>query len=362
MKKRILIIGGGIHGFSSAIALSDLDYEIMLIEKKSDFFLGTSGSTHNRAHMGYHYPRAADTVRECLDGLEMFKSQFKDVFIYPNGNYYTISKSNTETTDRQFECFCNQFNLPYEMKWPDKCFLVRDVISKSFLVPELIFDAKMLKSIFINRAIEKNIILKRNTELLKGQKISDDQFKVKVNENGATTEYVTNLLVNATYAYSNNILKSFGLEHHMKKYKLQILEVPVVRSKHKIPGLTVMDGPFISVMPYGKTSDLFLIYDVENSVNKQKEGYVIDDSMKIKSNWEKMKNKGRQYFPFMDSLEYVDSLKAYRPIPLHDVNRDRSTKIKQYDDFPGFYSILEGKFISALLIAEKLKKIISLER
>ena len=358
MKKKILIIGGGIHGISCAMSLSALDCEIMLIEKNNGLFLGTSGSTHNRAHMGYHYPRADGTVKECLDGLKVFQKMFKDIFIYPNGNYYMLSKTGSMTTDAQFEVFCKKNRLPYELAWPAKHFLKRDGLSSSFLVPEMIFDVSKLIRRIRNYIKHKNIIIKNNTELLKGRKKNNGSFHFTVSENGEKKEYTCDIVVNATYAFANNILKAFGLEQHMKRYLLQIVEVAVVRSRDKIPGLTIMDGPFISIMPYGNNPDLFLVYDVENSVNMQEEGYLLNDAIKIKSNWKKMKRKGQIFFPFMNDLEYVDSLRAFRPIPLVDDTRDRSTKIRTYDDCRCFYSILEGKFISALLMAEKLKNLI----
>ncbi len=358
MKKRIIIIGGGIHGLSCAMELADLDYEIVLIEKETELFQGTSGATHNRAHMGYHYPRAENTVEECQAGLNLFKHKFKEALIYPDSNYYLISKYNSMSSAAQFESFCKKFNLPYEKKWPEKCFLEQSLMSQSFLVPEPVFDVSKLIDIFNRYVKQKKIILKTNTMLLKGEKTPQNTFQIMVNEQGVNKKYTGDLVINATYAYSNNILKAFGLEQHMTKYNLQIVEVAVVRCKQKIPALTIMDGPFISIMPYARRTDLYLVYDVENSVNYQKQTYLLDDSIKCRSNWDKMNQKGKIYFPFMDQLEYIKSLRAYRPIPLHDDNKDRSTKIESYKDCNGFYSILEGKFISALLIAKQLKTLI----
>ncbi len=358
MKKRIIIIGGGIHGLSCAMELSDLNHEIILIEKESKLFQGTSGATHNRAHMGYHYPRAENTVEECQKGLNLFKQRFKDVLIYPDGNYYVISKSNSMSSATQFESFCNKFHLPYEKTWPAKDLLDPDLISDSFLVPEPVFNVAALINIFDTYVKDKKIILKTQTTLLKGEKTPNNTFKISVNEKGVNKNYEGDVVINATYAYSNNILKAFGLEHHMTPYHLQIVEVAVVQSSLKIPGLTIMDGPFISIMPYGKRRQQFLVYDVEHSVNHQTQGYFLDDSIPLSSNWDKMQQKGRSYFPFMDTLQYVKSLKAYRPIPLQDENKDRSTKIDTYEDVSGFYSIREGKFISALLIAQTLKTMI----
>jgi len=358
MVKRIIIIGGGIHGCATAVELSDIDYEIMLIEKADELFQGTSGSTHNRAHMGYHYPRAIDTAKECQEGLDHFKTLFNDALISSFENYYVISKVDSMTNKDQFRGFCNELKLPYKIRWPDKQFLHKDLISSSFLVPEGIFNTERIIDYFKKHASKGNIIFKTNTEVVKGNKIADNQFKVVVNEHGEINEYKADIIINATYAYANNVLKAFGMEQQMKEYKQQKVEVVVVRSRKKIPALTVMDGPFMSIMPYGNFADLYLLYDVENSVVHQEKGFLVDDTIEYKSKWEKMRDKGRAYFPFIGNLDYVCSKWAYRPIPLNDDTRARSTKIKSYNKYRGFYSILEGKFISAPIMAMKLKEII----
>ena len=109
-------------------------------------------------------------------------------------------------------------------------------------------------------------------------------------------------------------------------------------------------------MPYVGHENHYLIYDVENSVVDEKEGYLYDDTKVYSSNYEKMVEKGHKYFPFMDELKYVGSLWGSRPIPVDSAVQSRTTRLKGYRSSPGFYSILEGKFISAPLIAEELKK------
>jgi len=78
------VIGGGIHGLTSAIALAKEGLEVTIFEKEKEILLGTSGSTHNRAHMGYHYPRSCETAIECSgDWISLLKNIQK---------YYSILK------------------------------------------------------------------------------------------------------------------------------------------------------------------------------------------------------------------------------------------------------------------------------
>ncbi|MCX6712933.1 MAG: FAD-dependent oxidoreductase, partial [Candidatus Vogelbacteria bacterium] len=70
MIEKAIVIGGGVHGITSAIALAEQGIAVVVLEKRDDLMHGTSGATHNRAHLGYHYPRSKETAIECIEGLE----------------------------------------------------------------------------------------------------------------------------------------------------------------------------------------------------------------------------------------------------------------------------------------------------
>ena len=164
-------------------------------------------------------------------------------------------------------------------------------------------------------------------------------------------------VVKTTYAYSNNILKILDLEEDMTPYYLQTTEILVMKSKIPIPALTVMDGKFISVMPLAsadKKENTVLVYDVINSVVNQEKGYFFDDTKKYPSNINKIIEHGKKYFPFMGELKFVKSTWGSRPIPVDSFGDSRATRIISHRKHQGIYSILEGKFISAPLMAEEL--------
>jgi hypothetical protein len=142
----------------------------------------------------------------------------------------------------------------------------------------------------------------------------------------------------------------------MTKYQIQKTEVILVESKKDIPALTVMDGNYISIMPLANAGkkNLFLIYDVLHSVLEKKVGYFLDDTKKYKTNFKKMIAHGEKYYPFMKDLKFIQSNFGYRPIPNKIKGSSRKTRIIHHKTKPGIYSILEGKFISAPLIAEQL--------
>lgn len=348
---------GGVHGLSSAIALAKKGLKVSLLEKRNGLMEGTSRATQNRAHLGYHYPRSPETAIECIMGLDLFKKMYPEALFYKGEDYYLIEKK-SKTSFEDFKYFCDNIGLPYEIKMPPRHLWNEEFIEeRGFKVEEPVYNPEILKRLMEKEAFLNGVKIITGSEVIgleegkKGYKIISREKRDK------KKEYDGQIIINATYAYSNNILKSLGLEEDMTRYLLQITEVVIARSKAEIPALTVMDGPFVTLLPFtdgGVNGRLFLVYDVVNSIVSQEEGYFLDDSKRHDSNWVKIVEHGEKYFPFFRDLEYIASLYGSRPIPINVLGDSRKTRIIAHRKKPGIYSILEGKLISAPLIAKRL--------
>jgi len=127
----------------------------------------------------------------------------------------------------------------------------------------------------------------------------------------------------------------------------------VVESDTPLPSVTIMDGPFVSIMKYAGTKNLYLLYDVKNSTLHEEENYFVKD-IELKSNFNKIIKHFQKYFPFAKDLKYIESWRGHRPIPIEITDDARNTQITSHKKYPGIYSIQEGKFISATLIADQI--------
>lgn len=358
---KVIVIGGGIHGITVAIELARKGFAVTVVEKNHDILSGTSGATHNRAHLGYHYPRSVETAEECINGLRYFEKVYPEALYYPNENYYVIEKHDSKTTTIDFIKFCNSQGIPFKKKWPPQKYLNRQNIDCSFLVPEGNFNLFMLSLLLKQHAKEMNVNILLGHEMTNVLSVKENSFSLLVKRDSDNCELrlKSNFVINATWSETNRIQFKFGCKEPKTKYKLQTTEVGVAKYNGTLPSLTVMDGKFISIVPLVSNKDnLYLIYDAKNSVTDEFIGFFPKTKMKKKSNLDLMIKHGEKYFPFMREMSYIDSLWGTRPIPISITDDSRTTRLLYHKSVPGLLSILEGKFISAPLIAKEIANLI----
>lgn len=352
-KRSAVVIGGGIHGISAAIALAEAGVRVSLLERNEALLVGTSAATHNRAHRGFHYPRSLRTARECLQGVQYFERIYPEALAHGHENYYAIEHESKISTE-DYAAFCDQLNLGYTKSFPDPSILSRDHLASCFLVSEPCFNLAVLKRLLDKRLKDLEV------SVLLGAPVQSGIFRngkhivtASVADNDVLIE--ADLVINATYAYTNSILDRCQLSCDRVDYEYHTTEVVVLRSPSgAIPALTVMDGPFMTLLPYAGHDDLLLMYDVVHSVHGRQRGTSYQPPRHRQTNWPAMLEHGRRYFPFIESLEYVRSYWGARPIPIVDLHGARDTKLFAHKSSPGFFSLREGKFVSAPLIAERL--------
>ena len=349
--KKILIIGAGIHGCFLAYYLSKLNFDVVIVDQNKSICNGTSASTHNRANRGYHYPRSQTTLQECMSAYDYFKKNYKKFLVLLN-SYYCIEK-NSKTKYQKYINIFKKNNLFFK-KITCNNYINTKLIDGIIKAKEGCFDHKKITN-FLNQNLKSKKIKKiLNFKIVKvflyknNIIIKSDLKKIKL-EN-------VSYIINSTYDNALNILKLFGIKSR-KKYIYQTTEIPVVYSKKKIPGITIMDGPFATIMPYAGKKNHYLLYDVENSIIRvDKNNFNIKNKIK-KSNFPKIFLKIEKYINFTETFKYKFSLYGKRPIPINCKGDDRSTKvqmnnIKKYK----LFTIFEGKYISAPFEMNKLAK------
>ena len=349
--KNILIVGAGIHGCFLAKYLSDYNLNIYVIEKNKDLCLGSSNATHNRANRGFHYPRSKETTNECKAAYRYFEKNYNN-FLKKFKSYYCIEKK-SKTSFKKYINFFKKNNLKFKIVDNSK-YLKRNNLEGIIRAEEGCYNHIKIKTMLKKRMMNKKINMIYNFEI---KKIFSLNNKINlISKDNKIFEQEIDLIINATYDNSNEILKAFKKNAPIEKYKHQITEVVRIKCKKRYPGITIMDGPYATIMPHIGKKNEYLLYDVINSILNVSNRPV--KKKNIKTNYKLIKKKLTKYINFTNDFKYIGSNYGTRPVPVNDNEANRSTKIIEnyYNKKIKLITIREGKYISAPYISRMLSK------
>lgn len=354
---RILIIGAGIFGTSVATILSEKNNQVDLIEAESDIMQLASRVNHNRIHLGYHYLRSIQTAEQSIEGLLSFLFNYGKAVIHQLPNYYAIAKDGSKTTPAEFGRFCDNVGIGYDNIFPDAKFLNRDVIQECFRVPEPVWDYQRLKKIILASLKKAKVNLLLNTECTQLKQLADTTFEATFN-NGIK-QY--DVVINTTYTNMNRVNSYLGVEP--KKLLFENVLIPVFKYPSSALGLTVMDGPFCSVMPRGNVKNEFLLYHVKQSIiesqiaiNKPHYEGVRNTPADLKIE-ENIYAQSAQFMPFLNKSEHLKYDKTIRVVYENDDDA-RITELFTYPGVKNYFAVLSGKVTTCIQVALEIKHIL----
>ena len=357
-----IIIGAGLYGLYSALYLGKAGHKVLVLECDSESFGRATFINQARVHNGYHYPRSLSTAIKSAKYFDRFNKDFSFSILKEFDQIYATSSEYSWTNASQFKDFCKASGIPCEEVNPNKYFN-EFKCDGAFKTLEYTYDAMILRDYFIDEINKyKNITILYSTKISKIYK-SESDYCVEYNFNGNVNFVESKFILNATYASTNQIIDKLDFEGFKIKYEL--CEIILVKPNDylKSVGITVMDGPFFSIMPFGKTELHSLTsvtftphitsYDRLPSFECQKKSLICSHNYldncnqceyKPKSSYEYMNALARKYLNDEYKYEYVSSLYSVKPILISsEVDDSRPTVIKHFSKNPTFVSVLSGK-------------------
>nr|WP_317378939.1 FAD-dependent oxidoreductase [uncultured Faecalimonas sp.] len=357
-----IIIGGGLYGLYSALYCGKKGEKVLLLEYEEDFFTRATYINQARVHMGYHYPRSYSTA---IKSAGYFQRFMKDYGFCVNSEFekiYATSQAFSYTNREEFKKFCDSAVIPCEEISPSKYFNP-NTVDGAFLCEEYTYDAHiLLEHILHELRTFENVELSMKARIEYVEK-GTDTWKLKINNNG---DVESPFVLNATYASVNQILEKFGQNFELFKIKYELCEIILCKTNHalKDKGITVMDGPFFSIMPFGKTgyhsltsvsfTPHYTSYDKCPTFKCQESsqdfctsiqlGNCNDCIAKPISAWPYMSALARNYLKQDFKFEYAKSLFSMKPILMaSEIDDSRPTVVKVFSKSPTFISVLSGK-------------------
>ncbi len=364
MKYDKIIIGAGLYGLYAAYFCAKRGQHVLVLECDDAPFRRATYINQARVHQGYHYPRSLSTAMKSAGYFARFNEDYGFCINRAFQKVYATSSEYSWSDGTQFKKFCAAAEIPCEELHPEQ-FFREGMCDGAFLTREYTYDAMILRDYFVEKLRETG----NRTEIRYAADIeriekTQDAYVLYVNEKGSQQRYSTGFLLNATYASTNQILDMLGFEKFGIKYELCEIILCDVNERLKEYGFTVMDGPFFSIMPFGKTGLHSLTsvtftphatsYDPVPQFACQADsgGYCSRSHL---GNCNDCKAKPKTAFPYMASLarkylrdEYGfanrSSLFSMKPILMSsEIDDSRPTVVRTYSENPTFVGVLSGK-------------------
>lgn len=369
-----IIIGAGLYGLYAATVCGKRKEKVLVLEADPAAFMRATYINQARVHMGYHYPRSISTALKSAKYFERFNEEYGFCIHSRFDQIYATSSDFSWTNAGQFEKFCHDSgimckNIQVGQYFNDKA------CDGAFLTREYTYDAQMLKDFFL-----KEISRFSNVEVIYNARVTgiekaSTHYILRTN-NGRGEAYKGDFILNATYASVNQILNMLDYSTFKIKYELCEIILCDVNEKLQNVGITVMDGPFFSIMPFGKTG-MHSLTSVTftphmSSYNSlpifgcqlKSNGYCSEKSLgncndciaKPKTAWCYMKNLAKKYLKDEFGFTYKESLFSMKPIlKASEIDDSRPTVIKYFSKDPVFVSVLSGKINTVYDLDEVLK-------
>lgn len=358
-----IIIGAGLYGLYAAERCGRRGEKVLVLEYDDSAFNRASYINQARVHMGYHYPRSYSTAIKSAGYFKRFNEDYGFSIFDKFTQVYATSSNFSWTNAEQFLKFCNGANIRCEEVSVTKYFK-KGMCDGAYLTEEYTYDAKILKDFFLEKL--KNY---SSVDICYGIRIDEiesngDSYIFSLNSQEEKFKAASSFVLNATYASVNQINRILGFKNFQIKYELCEIILTAVNNNLKNTGLTVMDGPFFSIMPFGKTglhSLTSVTFTPHMSSNEalphfkcqvKSNGYCSpyqlgncnDCKAKPESAWPYMSKLAKKYMNNDLEFYYKNSLFSMKPILMaSEIDDSRPTIVRVQNTEPIFVSVLSGK-------------------
>ena len=243
-----LIIGGGMFGLYAAKLFAEAGKKTIVLEQDDQVMTRASFVNQARVHLGYHYPRSMATARQAGGYFGDFCQEFGDCIADSFTKIYATSAHFSWTNATEFRRFCEAAGMPCEEVDASRYFR-SNMVDGAFLTKEYSFDAVLIREKLLAQLAKMPLVEIRTGCTVTAIRQEQDYFVLTAGGEEFSAPYV----FNATYASANEMLGLAGFDPLPTKYELCEIILGTPSEALREVGLTVMDGPFFSVMPFGKT-------------------------------------------------------------------------------------------------------------
>ena len=245
----VVILGAGIFGSYAALHFNKRQRHVLLVDSELRSWTKASVVNQARVHVGYHYPRSIATARLAHEHLKRFQAEHASFINTSFTHYYAIDRQGSLTDAQQFVRFCDFVGIPLRKVTPPDV-LRRERLEAVFETTEHSFDPLLIRRHYTDKLQESAVELAFGSTVAEAE-VDRGSWRLELlAADGARRTVEAGAVLNATYVNINAVNRVFGfgdipVVHEISE--IAMLKCPALTGM----GLTVMDGPYVSIMPYG---------------------------------------------------------------------------------------------------------------
>jgi glycine/D-amino acid oxidase-like deaminating enzyme len=348
-----VVIGGGFYGATIAAFLRRAKGlpRVLLVERDGTLLGRASYRNQARVHNGYHYPRSFTTAYRSRVNFPRFLRDWPSCVKSGFTMIYAIAGQNSRVSSLQFERFCRAIGAPLEPASAEVLALFeRRRVAAAYQVQECAFDASLLAEAAAAELAKAAVEVRCDTAAtavtsLPGGSLAVDLAPTEAPPRRCRARYV----FNCTYSALNQLRGDFpGTTLQLKH---EIAELALVEPPKALQGLgvTVMDGPFFSVMPFpsrGLHTFSHVRYTPHLSLPDRPGA---DPELELAaydkaSRFDRMIRDASRYLPALLDSRYVDSLFEVKSVlQKNETDDGRPILFERHRALPNCFSVLGAK-------------------
>lgn len=344
-----VVIGGGFFGCEVALELRRLGFErVVIAEREQGLLRRASYVNQARVHNGYHYPRSYATAVRSRRNFLRFADEYAEAVVQSFVKLYAIARG-SRVSASQFTAFCAAIGAPCRPASQRYRHLFdSDLIEESFLTQEFAFDSTRLAAKLARELAAAGVEVRTDTP---AQLVSSSSSFVTVDLGGRSES--AGWLFNCTYGALE--LTGIPLKSRIKKEltEMVLIEPPLPVAN---VGITVMDGPYFSTMPF-PAAGLHSLSHVRYTPHSASDEVGHQPSAPLRSNRDYMIRDAARYLPDLGGARVVRSLFEVKAVLSRSETDDaRPILVERSEQSPRILSILGSKIDNIYDVREYLAK------
>ena len=358
----VLVIGGGFFGARLALLARRSGADVVLCEREPALLRRASYGNQARVHGGYHYPRSPLTSLRAQANYGRFCSDYPAAIHAGFRQLYAVPRHLSKVSARQFAAHARRIGAPIERaSQADRELFDAGRVEDVFVVQEVAFDADKLASEVRGELAAEGVDLRLESEVQGIRRQRGGRYDVDL---AGGDSLPADIILNCSYASLNQVLRAAGapaipLTHELAELVL-VESPPPLRGV----GVTVMDGPFFSLMPF-PARGLHSLTHVRYTPRRQWHDEAATAAAPtaapgsadgLTSGGVAMVADARRYLPAVADAIIIESLMEVKTVlPESELDDSRPVLLQESPGFPGLISVLGAKINSVYDVEERLR-------